>query len=322
MNKSCVIAAVVLLSINLSLCPLHAQKTIDRTFSVQPGGELILETGFGQVSLRGTAASQVKVHIESDRDLADRIEFTFRQDGNRVEVYGKAPDEHGFLNFLKNRSFNGRLRIDVEVPERFNVQASSSGSDVEGTGIEGETSLRSSGGNVTAERMTGSLSLRTSGGDVRADLVNGPLTATTSGGDVTAEHVQGDCELTTSGGDVTAVAVRGDCYLKTSGGGIQADSIEGSLNARTSGGNVMACLRGQPSKPCELHTSGGNIELSVPESISAELSARTSGGSVKSDLPVKVYDTERGRMEGTLGQGGPALTLRTSGGNIRLRVLK
>ena len=51
----------------------------------------------------------------------------------------------------------------------------------------------------------------------------------------------------------------------------------------------------------------------------AEIDASTSGGSVSCDLPI----TTQGRMSksslrGTIGSGGPLLTLRTSGGSIRI----
>jgi len=322
MNKSCVIASVVLLSINLGLCPLHAQKTIDRAFSVQPGGELLLDTDAGDVILNGNPTSQVKIHIESDCDLAGKIDFTFSQNGNRVEVNGKAREVSRFLGLLRGRQFDGHLRITIEIPQSFNPSIQTSGGDVEAAGIIGETGLQTSGGNVSAARITGSVHLGTSGGDIHAEEINGPLAASTSGGEVTARGIGGACNLSTSGGDIEAFAVQGDCAIETSGGSITADSLGGSLNAETSGGSIEACLRSQPRSACGLSTSGGDITLTVPTSISAELSAHTSGGSVKSDLPVKVFSAEEGEMDGTLGQGGPALTLRTSGGNIRLRVLK
>lgn len=321
MNRITIFASVVLMSICLTLSSLHAAKTIDRTFRVQPGGELLVDTDAGDVTLRGSTSQEVKVHIESDRDLQGRIEFSFAQNGNRVEIYGKVEEKSSLLGFLKSKSFNGRLQITIDAPQSINPSIRTAGGDVEASGIEGQTELRTSGGDITAARMSGVLSLHTSGGDIEAKEVNGPLTAYTSGGGVLAHGIIGACNLTTSGGDVSAAAVRGECVLKTSGGNILADSLDGSLNAVTSGGNIEACLRSQPRNVCELRTSGGNITLCVPASISAELSARTSGGSVKSSIPVKVLDSEDGKMEGTLGQGGPALTLRTSGGNIRIQTL-
>ncbi len=319
MNRMTILAIAVLFSTSLNLSSLYAVKTIDRTFRVQPGGELLVETDAGDVTLRGSATQEVKVHIEADRDLEGRIEFSFVQNGNRIEIYGKA-EEKSILGFLKGRSFNGRLQITIDAPQSFNPSVRTSGGDVDASGIEGKTELRTSGGDVSAARMSGELSLHTSGGDIDAMDVNGPLTAFTSGGDVSAHGIIGACTLTTSGGDVSAAAVRGDCVMKTSGGNITADSLDGGLSAVTSGGNIEACLRSQPRNACDMRTSGGSIVLSVPASISAELSARTSGGNIKSGIPVKVFDSEEGKMEGTLGQGGPALTLRTSGGNIWIKV--
>lgn len=297
---------------------LPAADTIERSFRVQPGGELLIESDAGDVTVTGGRGDEARIRIESNRELDGWMEFTFRQEGSRVALRGERLRREGILGIF-GRGTQGRIRITAETPENFDIKVKTSGGNVTASGIEGPVEMRTSGGDVTAVEVSGTVNVKTSGGDIELREINGPVTATTSGGDVTARRVLGTCILSTSGGDIEVCSIRGDCRLKTSGGGIEADSVDGVLDARTSGGNIKACLGSGPFSPCELHTSGGNIVLSLPASASADLSARTSGGSVESELPVKVYKSARGEMEGTLARGGPSLVLRTSGGNIRLR---
>jgi DUF4097 and DUF4098 domain-containing protein YvlB len=66
-------------------------------------------------------------------------------------------------------------------------------------------------------------------------------------------------------------------------------------------------------------TSNGGITVRLARAVNARLMARTSNASISSDFDV----TERGasdkhRLEGTIGSGGPVLDLSTSNGSIRV----
>lgn len=49
------------------------------------------------------------------------------------------------------------------------------------------------------------------------------------------------------------------------------------------------------------------------------LDAHTDGGTTRTDLPVQVQgEQDRETLRGTINGGGPLLTLKTEGGNIRV----
>jgi hypothetical protein len=64
-------------------------------------------------------------------------------------------------------------------------------------------------------------------------------------------------------------------------------------------------------------TVTGNVDVEVPASTNAGVNASVVTGSISSVFPLT--QTGPGEREGTLGTGGPLLTLSTVTGNVRLR---
>ena len=71
----------------------------------------------------------------------------------------------------------------------------------------------------------------------------------------------------------------------------------------------------------DLETSGGSIEAEFSEDARVDLDAKTSGGRVHVEQELHfVGSIERGHVRGRINGGGPELRLKTSGGNVRVRV--
>ncbi len=114
----------------------------------------------------------------------------------------------------------------------------------------------------------------------------------------------------------------GGTDVRTSGGTIWLGGIGRNVTARTSGGSIQATMTTQPQSECSLRTSGGKITLTLIPDVAVDLEAKASGGRVSTDFavePVIQGKTPKNRLEGRINGGGPALKLRTSGGNIHLQ---
>ena len=61
----------------------------------------------------------------------------------------------------------------------------------------------------------------------------------------------------------------------------------------------------------------GDITLEIPANTNADVDARVMAGNVSSDFPLS--QTSPGRMHGSIGAGGPLLSLETMAGDIRLQ---
>jgi len=327
---------VSLLAVCLVACSLTAQaaeKRLDQTFSVSPGGRLTIESDGSDLRVEGTSGNQVEVHIlmKGSEKVLERLTLTAEQSGNDVAVVAK----HGsgkWTDFFGGWNVDGR--VEVKVPHQYNIDIRTAGGDIVVAQLQGDARAKTSGGDIKVTEIQGPVEMQTSGGDVRAEQINGNTRLDTSGGDIDVTRVTGDLDAKTSGGyihlndisgkvlartssgNVIASGIRGDSELKTSGGDIRA-TIDGKIAAHTSGGNVTAELVGA-NRGISVSSSGGDLTVRVPKNTTGQLDAATSGGSVKTELPVTTTEMGEHKLTGTLNGGGNAIYARTSGGSIRV----
>lgn len=259
-----------------------AEKTLDRTFAVSPGGTLIVDADSASVRVSGNDSSQVTVRMrarDSEENLA-RTNLDAVQNSNEVTVTLRTQRKSSWFNW---GSWNGDHRIEVTVPRSYAVN------------------VRTGGGSVELRDTTGAATLRTSGGDIDVRNVNGNVELRTSGGGIHADTIRGDVDANTSGGDVRLL------------------QVDGKIRGHTSGGSVRCSLVGD-NRGVSATTSGGDVELTLPRTATGEVVATTSGGDISSDLPVTASVLKDHHLRGSLNGGGQPIEARTSGGSIRLRV--
>ncbi len=279
------------------------ERVIEKTFEVQPGGLVRVETSGGNIKVDPQAGNTVKVvarqriRASSERqadELLEKLELTIEQ--NSTGVFARAK---------MNRSGWGnnpvQVNFDVIVPSNYNAE------------------LKTSGGNVELGDLAGKVNARTSGGNIVLGKITGDIDAGTSGGDIRLGEGAGSVRLNTSGGNIRVGRAVGPTDLDTSGGDIAVDTVENTLRADTSGGNVTATFAGAIEADCDLSTSGGNVRAIVSKDAAFHLDASTSGGRVIAEgLTITLTGGGQGknRLSGKVNGGGPVLKLRTSGGNV------
>ena len=291
-RRKSLLAAIVSFAILTTLQSQAATtEEINRSLEVEPGGTLIIKVDRGQIDVRGESSTTVEIEIsrsvgdsskEKEEEYIANYPVTIEQDGNKITITqkgGKGSDS----NWWFNSGPKIKARYAVSLPNEFNVD------------------LKTSGGSINVRDLTGDVSVNTSGGSIELDHLHGPTDAHTSGGSIIAEAGSGDLKLHTSGGSLTVIA------------------HDGNINGHTSGGSIKATLLSRPTEDCSLRTSGGSIRVELPADTAVTLEASTAGGSVSSDFEVPGSDPKKkNRLNGPINGGGPALKLRTSGGNIRI----
>jgi hypothetical protein len=296
----------------LALVPLSAhakiERVVEKSFSVQPGGLLMVETQGGNVRVETSDGSTVKVvakqtiKADSDREadeLLEKLSLVIEQNDRGVTAtsrYEKKPSSWRWGSWPPVQ-----VSFVVTVPTRYNVALKTSGGDLSVSDLDGEVHARTSGGNITLGKISGDVDAGTSGGNVKLTEGRGSVKLNTSGGNVTVDHAVGPTDLDTSGGDISI------------------GSVENTLNASTSGGNVTARIEGALEGDCYLDTSGGRVRATVSRDAAFNLDASTSGGDVKADgltITIEKGGTGKSRLAGKVNGGGPLLKLRSSGGDI------
>ena len=300
-----------------------AEAPIAREFAIASGGTLIIDAEAARIDVRG-GGEGVRVAIRRGEDAAADIEEDFdiafdasdrqlhvgvRRRGSwrwNLGADGRDGDDAGAS--AKRRGWFGgwgrrRLVIEVETPEAFNVDLTTSGGGIRLDNIDGEVDGRTSGGSIRLSGTSADARLTTSGGAIVVGEVGGHVSAKTSGGRIAIEH---------AGGGVRA---------KTSGGSIAISSAK-AVDAKTSGGSIQLALTGQPEKDSQLTTSGGSINVHLASDVGLRVHGTTSGGRVRlADDLAFAGDASKKSVSGSLNEGGPELRLRTSGGSIRLQAL-
>jgi len=285
-------------------------RTVEKSFTVQPGGHLKVETSGGDIKVlsgtgsdvRVTATESIDANSEAKADeLLKDLDLRIEQQGDGVAATAKY-EKHGGWHFGSWPPVS--VSFTVVVPTRYNVELKTSGGDISLASIEGRAHLRTSGGNLQIER------------------VDGEVDGSTSGGDISLREGTAKVELTTSGGNIHVDRAGGEAELSTSGGDVVIKSVQGRLNASTSGGNIKASIEGALKGDCKLTTSGGEVEVSVDKTAAFDLKAHTSGGDVDAEgitIAIDGGGVRRSSLSGKVNGGGPLLYLGSSGGDVRLR---
>ncbi len=306
------LALAVLIAGLLVVAPVSAE-TKSQTFDVAPGGRLVVDTDLGSIEVDTVDSDRVTVDVTWSGRGEDDFSVDFTHSQNHVTVRGDY-QRSGFFGWASSP----KVRFEIKVPQRFDVDVKTSGGSVSIADLTGEAHAKTSGGSLSFGHITGSIWGRTSGGSISLEGGRGPADIHTSGGSIRIGEVDGEIAAQTSGGSIHIVRAGGNVKAETSGGSIKVDEVMGAIDASTSGGSVTAYLSQQPKGDCRLSTSGGRVVAYLADGVAVDLDAKSSGGGVTSDLTVASEVKSRTSLVGQINGGGPRLTLRSSGGGVRL----
>jgi len=140
-----------------------AEKAFDRSFTVAPGGTLVVDSDSASVKVSGNEANQVTVHMVargSEDDLAAmKLDAFQKDDGVTVTMRRQRK-----VSWFSWGSWNSDGQVEVTVPRHFGISVRTGGGNVELADTIGSATLHTSGGDITAKNLNGNLEARTSGG--------------------------------------------------------------------------------------------------------------------------------------------------------------
>jgi DUF4097 and DUF4098 domain-containing protein YvlB len=277
-----------LLALQLSACTWIYKEPVEvvRHYPLSQGASLNLFTSGGSITVTGEpgleeAIVEFKIFNYTDEHpLTDEeVELLFEDLNLEIE---SNRDE---LSISYARDFN---LIGNATSVSYTVRVPS----------ETTTTMRTSGGSLRLYNLDANAEMSTSGGSVRIEQVNGDVVAKTSGGSIRVEKVNGATDVVTSGGSLRFT----DCV--------------GSIEGQTSGGSIRV-LNASAFSKINLKTSGGSISLNDVslENVSLEAKGSRVRMSTASDFSGTI---ERDYVNGSFGSGSIPVSLRTSGGSVRI----
>lgn len=304
------------------------EEQLNKTFTVQPGGKLIVDVDFGEIDVATNTSSEVTVDIwrkVTRSKKADEEAFlkdcpvTLTQEGNTLTIRS-----HRKSNTRWTWGFNNRTegKYTLRVPAQFTAHLNTAGGGISVKDLAGEVYAGTSGGGLRFARIRGPLTGDTSGGGIDVSDCEGKIKIDTSGGGISVGGGGGSLQGETSGGGVSVKNFAGPARVSTSGGGITIVNVAGKVDGDTSGGPINVTLSAPVPGPVKLSTSGGGVTVRAPETAAFLLDAETSGGSVSCDLPITIEGKkEHSRMKGAVNGGETQVHLRSSGGGIHVKRL-
>ncbi|MBA3848612.1 MAG: hypothetical protein C0502_01280 [Opitutus sp.] len=285
-------------------------RTVEKTFSVQPGGNFRALTQGGDIKVSTADIGEVRItarqvfRTDSEKKADEMLsEMTFKLEQQGNDIVAEARYEKRAINWLGHWP-PASVDLTVTLPRNFNLD------------------IKTSGGDIAVGSLRGTVKARTSGGDLKFARIDGDIDAHTSGGDIRLEEGTATARLHTSGGDIGVNRAGGQTTVSTSGGDIHLDSVAELVRATTSGGDIVARITRPIKADTELSTSGGRVKVFVPKDSGFALDARTSGGDVDAEgltMTIERGGVGKSRLAGSVNGGGPRLTLRSSGGDIVIR---
>jgi DUF4097 and DUF4098 domain-containing protein YvlB len=313
------------------------EANLEKSFSVNSGGKLVLDVDRGSVTVNGESAGKVEVHVfrkikGASKEKADETfknhEVVLAQDGNTVSVTAKDKSRSRIVHFGEP---NLQVRYEISIPKRFDVDLKTSGGNITAADLDGNAAARTSSGGIRLAHITGWVNASDSGGDISVDEAGGALTARTSSGSISVAKAKGKVEVSDSGGNIKVIEAGADVAASTSSGSITLANVTGSVEARDSGGDItIDSAAGAVSASTSsgsihlgeaggervtLRDSGGNIEVI---SAAGTVSAETSSGSIKIKSAKGEITARDSGGDIFIGEAGGNVSAQTSSGSIRV----
>ena len=291
----------------------QVERTVEKSFSVQPGGTLRVSSFKGEIRVSPSNDSTVKItarqkisagsDAEAD-ELLGKLQLTIEQKGSEVSAvanYEKAP---WWTRLMREPWPPVSVDFTVTVPASF------------------ATTLDTAGGVVVVGDMAGAVSVRSTEGHIYLRKMGGEVDAQTSHGNMTLDEGHGRVRLATGRGSITVGRVIGSADISSSVGSIKVDVAGGTLRASTHAGTLIAGFIGPLAGECALSNSGGSVRVTVDAGAAFQLDAATSGGRVETDgfkLTEEKSNEKKTSVAGAANGGGPLLKVRTSDGDVTVK---
>jgi DUF4097 and DUF4098 domain-containing protein YvlB len=279
---------------------------------------------------------------------ADAIHYVIVD--NHDGSYDIEPQEQG------SDSRHIQVDLEVHVPQRASVSASTQQGNIEIAGLAGTIEGHSHKGDIDIRDAGSDVVGSTDHGDVRVSGVAGNVRLSGNSDEVTVSNVQGEAiyegefygpvrmsqiakgaHVTSIRTDLTVTSVAGsleiepadlqvenssgDVTLTTQKKDIVIEDVAGEVHVDNRDGRIDVRFATPPREPVTLTDVSGDVSITLPAQSNFQIDAESDSGNVDSEFAgVETRkDGDRSILSGQLGTRGPLIHVRTTYGEIQLR---
>jgi DUF4097 and DUF4098 domain-containing protein YvlB len=330
--------------------PQHDMDQQPQSVQIPENATVQIENPRGDVSITAGDSTNIDVqaHQVAFAGSDEEAKKIFNAEQAHVTVSGSA------VLVKSDGNNNGRLNLTVTVPKSAHVSVHSGHGDVTAANLNGGVNINSTHGDVHLSVIKGSVQVHFSNdrGDFSAHQVDGDITAEGNCNDLTLSEVKGKVSINGElFGDVHMENVAGPVHVHTSVTEMDVASLPGDLTLNSdnlrvtqSKGQVRVVTHSKDvdltqvfgdtyvedrdgriavepagSYAIEVKNRKGDVELRLPPNARASVTGNTRNGDVVSDFPLAISGDESKTVSGTIGAGGPKVTLMAENGDIHIK---
>ncbi len=269
-------------------------ETFQETFTVANGTDLQVKGKNGDVTIVVWDEENIEV-------TAEKSTFFGESELSKVEI--KVINGTDFLVEADYQDRFAWVSVDFEIKIPGNVTVSK---------------VDTSNGGITITGTRGTLSAKTSNGKISIRDHIGNISMDSSNGELYTYGIQGNVVGVTSNGNIIYKYINGTVSAVTSNGKIIVDHTKTVRKLTTSNGRISANFHNVSSAGTVIKTSNGRVKVWIPDDLDARLMMETSNGDIDTHITIDISDISEDEFVGTLGKGGPKLSIMTSNGDVDL----
>ena len=279
---------------------VHA-TTLSGNVAVEgPVGDLVVESGYGAAEVAQVEGS-LRVELDSGAATVRDVR------GGEVEVssqYGALHLERLHATQLEATTQSGEIRAKDLQAELLTL--SSGYGELELENVRGDVRAKSASGNITWRNGVGDRHV------VHSDY-----------GVLALEDVRGDLDLVTQSGNIEVSGASGSLGAESGYGALDLRGVFDRVVARSASGEVavVAEAGSELATDWTVESQYGSLRATLPHELHCDVDLKTDYGKLRWEYRITVdpgsAENERA-LRGTIGNGGPKLTLHTASGDVEL----
>lgn len=214
-------------------------ESIATTYTVDPGGELTIDSDIGSVQIETSATNKVKIMVE--KRLKEGTEEQARRAFEEVDVKTEQQGSDVYIRIDRNRWFKRNrvsIAIMVQVPNTYNLDIKTAGGSIEIEDLDGEIVAKTVDGSIRISATEGDVTARSLGGSIRIGPTVGGVYVKTLSGCIDIGETKGNVDAKTLSGSIRVGRTEGDVTARSLVGNIVAEATSGKVWARTLGGTA------------------------------------------------------------------------------------
>jgi DUF4097 and DUF4098 domain-containing protein YvlB len=324
--------------------------------AVEPQTRIDLWTPRGNITVRSQQEKNLSVVVTKTVRASDQAKAQQLADQTSVSVQ-QTPQAVRLEPKIPSGGDDEQVSYDASVLPQTSLTASTGHGDIHVTGLDGEISLNASG-QVDVAQTGSNTTLDLRRGDARVHSVAGNVTINGRGQKIDLGEIAGQAaingqfygpihvrrigkavqfnssrtslsvsaalgRLDMESGQLVLSDTPGNVSLETRDKDVQFENVEGAVTITDRNGNVEIRYNQPPKNNLTITNRSGDINIALPGHSAFTITAMARSGDISNDFQAPalrlVETSPNTQLEGTVGSGGPKITLNTSYGTIHIR---